>query len=99
MNDLEIKELVSNLPTSVVSELTLKYKGPIALGSGHTIELESKKCLGTISVWAFGMMDWHIFDIETSKETLLGHSEAHDAYAVLDTLFMLFEQIRKHDNA
>ncbi len=99
MNDTEINELIAKLPTNVVKEFAVQYKTPIVPGSGHSIELESKTCLGTISVWAAGTMDWHIFDIATSSEALLGHSEVRDADAVRDTLFAILDEIRSRDNA
>ena len=97
MNDIEIKILIQNLLMTTGDEFSLCYKAPIALGSSHSLELESKTCLGTLSVWESGMMDWHIFDIATSTEVLVGCGEAQDIAGVRETFLGIFEKIRERD--
>jgi hypothetical protein len=97
MNDAEITEIMAQLPTDVVNEFALQYKAPVVAGSGHSFELESKTCLGTISVWAAGTMDWHIFEIATSSESLIGHTEVRDRDAVRDALLAILGQVRGRD--
>ena len=98
MNDSEINDLISELRTDLESELSLMYKAPVTLGSGHALEVESKTCLGTISVWAAGTMDWHIFDIATSTEALLGHKEINDAEDLRSAMLAILNEIRSRDN-
>jgi hypothetical protein len=97
MNDTELEKLISTVLMQATDDLALAYKAPILVGSCHSLELESKTCLGTISVWASGMMDWHIFDIATSAETLIGQSEVRDLDAVQNKIIDLFREIRVHD--
>jgi hypothetical protein len=97
VNDTEIKTLIQNLLEIAGDEFSLCYKGPIALGSSHSLEIESKTCLGTLSVWESGMMDWHIFDIATSTEVFLGCGETRDIAGVRETFLDIFKKIREHD--
>jgi membrane protease subunit (stomatin/prohibitin family) len=99
MNDAEINNLIAMLPTNLIKEFAVQYKAPVAPGSGHSIEIKNKTCLGTISVWAAGTMDWHIFDIVTSAEILLGHSEVGDVDAVRATLFAILKEAMVRDSA
>ena len=98
MKDTEIKILVQNLLVKLGDEFSLCYKQPIAPGSSHSIELESKTCLGTLSVWASGLMDWHIFDISTSTEVILGCGEARDITGVREKFLEILEKVRARDN-
>lgn len=99
MNDIELKEVIAIVLMEAMNDLALHYKAPIVPGSCHSIELEDETCLGTISVLASGMMDWHIFDIATSAEALIGHSEVRDADAVRNKLVDLFREIRARDRS
>lgn len=98
MNDTEINEIIAELPIDIVNEFAVKHKVPVTFGSGHSVEIESKTCLGTVSVWATGMMDWHIFDITTSTEALLGYREVKDVDAVREVFLIIFDEIRCRDN-
>jgi hypothetical protein len=99
MNNSQIKDLIASILSSVEGEFTFHYKAPVVIESCHAIEIESKKCLGTISVWASGMMDWHIFDIETSTENMLGHSEINDQNDLHNVMLSIFEGIRERDKS
>jgi hypothetical protein len=98
MNDIELENLISTVIMQTTGDLALAYKAPIFVGSGHYLELESKTCLGTISFWASGMMDWHIFDIATSAETLIGQSEVRDLDEIRNKITDIFLEIRGLDN-
>lgn len=97
MNDTEIKILIQDILLRAGGDFSLYYRGPIVLGGGHSLEIESKTCLGAISVWASGIMDWHVFDIATSAEVLLGCSEVKDIDAVQECFLAIFEEIRGLD--
>jgi hypothetical protein len=97
VKDTEIKSFIQNILVSAGDEFSLCYKRPIAPGSSHSLELESKTCLGTLSVWASGLMDWHIFDIATSTEVILGCGEAKDITGVRETFLEILEKVRARD--
>lgn len=99
MNDAEISDLVANLPADLAEEFGIQYQAPVALGRSHSINLENQAYVGTISIWASGAMDWHIFDIVTSTESALGYHEVNEINAARNTLLTIFGELRAYGEA
>lgn len=71
---MDISNLVNNFIANYSSIILTKYVPPTIPTMSHVFEIETSEFLGTISVWASGMVDWNIYDIETSNEAFLGSS-------------------------
>jgi membrane protease subunit (stomatin/prohibitin family) len=97
MTDINICELITTLQKEIAHHFILHYVSPIVSGSGHALEIESTNCLGTISIWAAGSMDWHIFDTETSVEAILGYLEVNDVEKLRTAILAIFSEIRDLD--
>jgi len=97
MTDTELIELIENLSADDKGYFAIAYKRPSHIGGGHTLEIESPKCLGSITFWAAGSIDWHIFDIQTATECFLGECEAINVREIEVSLRALFEAIKYRD--
>lgn len=87
MNDVEIRVLIESILKEANESISLRYKPPVVAGSCHSIDLENRRFLGSISVWSSGVVDWHIFDIAASAEAFLGTSKGKDINEVREILY------------
>lgn len=97
MTDAEVSSLLTELLVELGSEFHLKHRIPVVPGSGHALDLESRSCVGTISVWAAGSADWHIFDSHTAAEALLGYAEPQSVIELRGVILDVLGQVRRHD--
>lgn len=97
MTDTEINSLLDELLVELGSEFDLKHRIPVVSGGSHALELESRSCIGTISLWTAGALDWHIFDKRTATEALLGHAEAKNVIDLRNVVLDVLGNVRRHD--
>jgi hypothetical protein len=98
MTDAEITSLLVELLVELGSEFNLKHRIPSVSGGSHALELESRSCVGTISIWAAGSADWHIFDRHTAVEALLGYAEPQSIIDLRGVVLGVLGQVRRHDD-
>lgn len=97
MTDNEIHSLLVELLVEFGSEFNLKHRIPVASGGSHALELESRSCIGTISLWAAGAADWHIFDVHSAAQALLGCAQPQSIIELRDVVLSVLDQVRRHD--
>lgn len=98
MTDAEIHSLLADLLVKFSGEFSLKYRTPTIPGGSYALELESSSCIGTISIWATGAADWHVFNRHTAVEALLGYAESQSINDLHDVIVDLLAQVARHDD-
>jgi len=97
MTEADITSFLVALLVELGSEFNLKHRIPSVSGGSHALELESRSCIGTISIWAAGAADWHIFDSHTAAEALLGYAEPRSIIELRGVVLGVLGQVRRHD--
>lgn len=89
-----IEENRMSLYQSGISTETINVTPDDIADPSTTVDHCSDLCVGRVSVWSSGLMDFEVLDFETGERLLFEHQEL-DEYANFDTILSKYISIMK----
>jgi hypothetical protein len=93
MTNLEISQLLSTILSEFESRFEMRHQPPTVAGGGHSLDVDTASCLGTISIWESGAVDWQFVDALTGAETFVGAETTDTASALRDVVLRVLQQV------